>query len=107
MHVDELLSRLEGVTGNAPQWSARCPAHEDRQASLTIGTGRDGALLLTCWAGCELEAILRAVRADVRDLFPDSSERQRAPLTNGSTSLAALALPGRARCSSSGSSAIA
>jgi putative DNA primase/helicase len=95
MRVDELLSRLEGVRGSNGQWTARCPAHEDRQASLTIATGRDGALLLTCWAGCELDAIVRAVRADVSDLFPDSHERQRAALTNGSPrpSLAAMTLP--------------
>lgn len=73
MHVDELLSRLEGVTGGSGQWYARCPAHDDRQASLAIAIGRDGRKLLTCWAGCELDDIVRAIDVTVADLFADEN----------------------------------
>ena len=50
-------------------WSARCPAHEDRHASLTIGEGEDGRALLFCHGGCKLPDVLRALRLALRDLF--------------------------------------
>lgn len=34
--VDMLLSRLERVRQYGKGWSARCPAHQDRQASLSV-----------------------------------------------------------------------
>ena len=51
---------------------AKCPAHEDRTASLSISAGDDGRVLLNCHAGCELDAILRAVHLERRDLFPQN-----------------------------------
>jgi putative DNA primase/helicase len=93
--VETLLAKFENVHGRDGQWSARCPAHEDRQASLTIGVGRDRQWLLTCWAGCELDAIVRAVGLNVPDLFPDDTDRLHANGNgNGAPqSLAAMALP--------------
>ena len=49
---------------------AKCPAHEDRTASLSINTGDDGRVLLKCHAGCSIDDILQAVSLDRRDLFP-------------------------------------
>jgi hypothetical protein len=40
----------------------RCPAHADRTPSLSIRPGRR-RLLLHCFAGCEAEAVIRALRA--------------------------------------------
>jgi len=39
---------------------ARCPAHDDRDPSLSIRDGRDGRLLLHCHAGCDFTDILAA-----------------------------------------------
>ena len=57
--VREVLSRLPDAkpTGNG-QWKARCPAHEDRIASLSISTGENGSALLWCHAGCTFDAII-------------------------------------------------
>lgn len=52
--------------------SAQCPAHEDRHASLSIGQGNDGRVLLTCHAGCTPEAILTALGLDWPDLFAEA-----------------------------------
>ena len=49
-------------------WSARCPAHDDRNPSLHILDGEDGRLLLWCFAGCSWEALRDALIA--RGLFP-------------------------------------
>ena len=37
-----------------------CPAHEDKEPSLSIGEGADGKLLLNCFAGCSFEEIILA-----------------------------------------------
>jgi hypothetical protein len=42
--------------------TARCPAHDDRNPSLTIRDGAD-AVLLSCKAGCPREAVIAALKA--------------------------------------------
>lgn len=69
----EFLSRFERVRRSGREWSARCPAHDDRTPSLSIGRG-SGRWLLRCHAGCSLDAIVAAVGLQVRDLF-DQPER--------------------------------
>jgi hypothetical protein len=64
-----LLSRLEGVRARgSDQWSARCPAHEDRSPSLSI-RAVDDRVLLTCWAGCSALEVVQSVGLELRDLF--------------------------------------
>jgi len=72
--VDEILQRLDGVKREKPgQWVARCPAHEDNTPSLAISRGEDGKVVLFCQAGCKLDAILRALHLEAKDLFPHSA----------------------------------
>jgi hypothetical protein len=61
---------LSGVRKSGNGWSARCPAHEDRRASLSIGQGDDGRVLVKCHAGCETSAVLAAIGLTLADLFP-------------------------------------
>lgn len=49
----------------------RCPAHEDKQASLTITKGRK-CTLFHCHAGCGLEHILTAAGLSKKDTFYDT-----------------------------------
>ncbi|MCR9151467.1 MAG: toprim domain-containing protein [Rhodobacteraceae bacterium] len=41
-------------------WVDHCPAHDDREPSLSIRVASDGRLLLYCHAGCRFEDILSA-----------------------------------------------
>jgi putative DNA primase/helicase len=67
-NVDLLLARLEGVRPAGPSsWVARCPAHEDRDPSLSVSV-KDGRVLLHCFAGCPPEAVLGAVGLTWKDL---------------------------------------
>lgn len=68
--VNLLLSRLERVRKFGAGWSARCPAHEDRTASLSVGIGAEGRILVHCFAGCPIGDVLGAVGLQVGDLFP-------------------------------------
>ncbi len=72
MSVDTLLSRLENVkrTG-AGRWIARCPAHEDRRASLSIRELDSGVILLHDFAGCSVQEVVAAVGLDMAALFPE------------------------------------
>ena len=45
------------------------PAHDDRNASLSISEGTDGTVLLKCHAGCETDEVCRALGIKLRDLF--------------------------------------
>ncbi len=76
MTVQEFLSRLEGVHGGNGQWSACCPAHEDRHQSLSVRVGRDGRILLKCHAGCTAGEVAGALGLTMRDLFPVVSTGQ-------------------------------
>ena len=82
MTVNELLQMLDNVREGGSGWTARCPSHDDKQNSLSIGTGDDGRILLKCFAGCSIEEIVDALHLDVRDLFPNSG-RQRGKRERG------------------------
>jgi len=72
--VQTVLDRLHGVKEAGPgQWQARCPAHDDRHASLSVGRGDDGRALLHCHAGCALADVLAAIGLEQADLFPGRS----------------------------------
>ena len=77
MNCEELTSRLKGVRKTASGWSARCPAHEDRNSSLSISEGRDGRILMKCFAGCSTENICQALGIGMQDLFPPKEQPRR------------------------------
>lgn len=71
MSADLLLSKLDGVkrTGQ-DRWLARCPAHGDKHASLSIREADTGVTLVHCFAGCTVHEVIGAVGLDLSDLFP-------------------------------------
>lgn len=69
MDLNEILSRLEGVHGSGKQYSARCPAHDDKRASLSVSVGEDGKILFNCHAGCTPQEITQALGLSMEDLF--------------------------------------
>ena len=67
--VEVVLGRLQGVKRSASGWTAHCPAHDDKNPSLSIGEGDDNRALLHCFAGCALEDVLDALGLRMSDLF--------------------------------------
>ncbi len=51
-----------------------CPAHDDKQASLTITKGRK-CTLFYCHAGCSVDDVLRAAGLEKKDTFYDTEPR--------------------------------
>ena len=72
--LENILSRVHGAKRSGKGWVARCPAHEDRTASLSLNQGDDGRALLKCFAGCEPESVVNALSLEMSDLFECTSE---------------------------------
>ncbi|MDA8205335.1 MAG: toprim domain-containing protein, partial [Thermaerobacter sp.] len=75
--IDVLLSRLDKVKKTSDGWQALCPAHDDRNPSLSIKEGTDGTLLVKCWSGCSARDIVAAIGLGLGDLFPDHLRKGR------------------------------
>lgn len=76
--IDVVLQRLAKVKANGNgKWKACCPAHDDKDPSLSIREADDSKVLLHCWAGCDTDSIVAAIGLTIRDLFPcdDKSNR--------------------------------
>lgn len=75
MTENEVYERCIGhfkiVRRYADHVQCNCPAHSDKQASLTISKGRK-CVLFHCHAGCTIESILLAVGIEKSDTFFES-----------------------------------
>jgi putative DNA primase/helicase len=84
--VERILSALD-AHGFHPRrsgsgWMARCPAHDDRRASLSVNQGGDGRILVHCHAGCSTEQVVAALGLTMADLMP-SGNGAKTPRPNG------------------------
>ena len=80
--VQELSGRFAGVSWRGKNsFQAKCPCHDDRQASLTVSEGEKG-LVLYCHSGCQTEDILKKIGLSFSDIMP---EREK-PATKKKTS---------------------
>lgn len=76
-NIQKVLNHLENVKQTGPaQWQARCPAHDDRHPSLSIGETNDEKVLLKCHAGCSTKEILTSIGLCEKDLFADSGNNR-------------------------------
>jgi putative DNA primase/helicase len=55
-------------------WIARCPAHDDREPSLSIRDADDSKVLVRCHAGCDQERVIAALR--LRGLWEEKGHRR-------------------------------
>lgn len=68
--LHNIMDRLENVRRGGRGYTARCPAHGDRNNSLSISLGDDGRILIFCFAGCSAQEIVESLGLTLRDLFP-------------------------------------
>lgn len=82
--AQRLLDRLTLVRQSAPgRWMARCPAHEDGRASLSIRETDDGRVLIHCFAACANGDVLAAVGLRMSDLFDKPIAQHLPPIRGG------------------------
>jgi hypothetical protein len=77
MRANDIAEQLH-ARRNSGGWIARCPAHEDRDPSLSISE-RNGRILLHCFVGCTAEAICDCLKIKISDLFSTSGAIQSKP----------------------------
>ena len=58
--VARVLARLRDVKSGASGRTGLCPAHEDKENSLSVEEGEDGRALVTCFAGIDPDALVLA-----------------------------------------------
>lgn len=69
--IDLITARLDRPRmARNGQWSARCPAHQDKGPSLSLREKPCGMVLIHCHAGCHPADILAAIGLTWKDLFP-------------------------------------
>lgn len=76
MH-SEITSKLSGLRKSGDGYIAKCPAHDDKRHSLSVGVGTGGRILLKCHAGCTVEAIVGALGLTMGDLFDEATPERR------------------------------
>ena len=74
MTAEEIAKALNGrkVGGG---WMACCPAHDDRNPSLSVTDAEDGKILVHCHAGCDQLGVIAVLRSLGlwKDYHPESS----------------------------------
>lgn len=70
-------AKLGGASREGRDWRCCCPVHGGR--SLTLRDGRDGRLLVRCWAGCDARHVL----AELRRLRLSGDDCRTADATDG------------------------
>jgi putative DNA primase/helicase len=73
MSAASIANHLHGKKSGSG-WIARCPAHDDRNPSLSLREA-DGKILVHCHAGCEQRAVVAALKS--RGLWPERERRER------------------------------
>lgn len=79
--LEKILGRLNKVksTGHS-SWKASCPAHDDKNPSLSITESNNGIVLIKCWAGCSAAEIVASIGLRLSDLFPSTRRCHGRPL---------------------------
>ncbi|NBQ70176.1 MAG: DNA primase [Nitrosomonadaceae bacterium] len=73
--LNEITNRLKGVIKrHNGGMLAFCPSHDDLKGrSLAVSLGRQGQVLMHCFAGCSIHEITAAIDLNPADLFPRES----------------------------------
>jgi putative DNA primase/helicase len=69
--AERVRAALEAAGSRRQGRDWQCPAHDDRQASLSVAEGRDGRVVLHCHAGCRTEDVIATLGLGWADLFPE------------------------------------
>jgi putative DNA primase/helicase len=68
------IARALGGHRVGTTWMARCPAHADREPSLSIKDADGGHVLVRCHAGCDQERVIATLRS--RGLWAENGPRR-------------------------------
>jgi putative DNA primase/helicase len=81
----EAIAKALGGRKAGGAWMACCPAHEDREPSLSITDANGGKVLVRCHAGCQQRDVIAALHS--RGLWPINGWQRRRSLHNAHSRL--------------------
>ncbi len=70
----DIIAKALGGRKAGGGWIARCPAHDDREPSLSIRDADGGKVLVRCHAGCNQGRVIAALRS--RGLWEENGHRR-------------------------------
>lgn len=68
--LERLAERNLTARGSGVSYKAQCPAHDDREPSLSITEKADGRVLLHCFAGCLVNDVLAELGLSFGEIGP-------------------------------------
>ncbi|MGY8706634.1 toprim domain-containing protein [Bradyrhizobium sp. 18BD] len=60
--IEQIAMACGHAKRTASGFMCRCPAHDERTASLSLGYGRDGIVLVHCFGGCSQASVIDALK---------------------------------------------
>ena len=79
--IEKVLAVAESVTQSKPgQWRCKCPSHQaevSKKKSLSVSETATGSVLIHCFAGCDVDAVVTAWGLSLSDLFPNDEHTQK------------------------------
>jgi putative DNA primase/helicase len=76
----EIIAKALGGRKAGTAWIAPCPAHKDREPSLSIKDAEGGKLLVHCHAGCDQRQVIAELRS--HGLWHEGTTIERAGIRN-------------------------
>ncbi len=83
-----VLPRLEGLRPSGAGYDAKCPAHDDGRASLSVSAGTEQPVVLHCHAGCDRDAVLDALGLTWQEICQPGERREEAEWTPRGSAIA-------------------
>ena len=74
MNAERIAKSLPKARRSGNGWVACCVAHEDHTPSLSLTDGANGKVLVKCFAGCEQQVVIDALKG--RGLWPQQEHRE-------------------------------
>ena len=74
MQLEDVLEALDDVRVRGGYYQARCPAHDDRRASLQVSERDDHSIGLYCHAGCSFVEVVAALGVPMSALMGEQEE---------------------------------
>jgi putative DNA primase/helicase len=74
MNATNIAKALKKSKKSNSGWMACCPAHDDRNPSLSISESEDGKVLVKCFAGCTQTSVIDALKS--KGLWPEQIKKK-------------------------------
>lgn len=80
MTLEEIKPRFKGVTSiKRDSFQCLCPAHNDKEPSLTVSVGEKQPIILRCHSGCTPNEILEAIGLKEKDVCNNNVKYELTP----------------------------